>query len=451
MMELSVGRQVINSLRSFVDDAVVIVNRINWHMVRFANNEPTIVNNWVQYSVDLYVAKSRKFLTTTITSIEPREVIDKATGLAKQLDSVPEDPFFMPLTHVGKVGELSGAYDGRVEGGLDILTDKLYGAIQASLAEGSERNAGALTFGVVSRYYVDSTDLELEGRYSFIALTIRAFSGDVSATSTAISRSIDNFKAEEAGREAGRMVSMGKGLPVEGIEPGRYNTLLSPLVSGHLYGLVVSMWFNAYSILIGLSGIIKEDVGKEVANESLSLMDMSSEGTLLGSEAFDYEGNPTRNVEIINKGVLKSLLHNNRTAVKFGVESTGNATDLDGMVRPGPRHVAISTGSMPNDLEDLLRDLNNGVFIGNNWYTRFQNVREGMFSTVARDLVLLVRNGKPTARLKGVRIADTFKTLLTKYAGASKGAWQVYWWDMDIPSTAPYVLINELGLSKGPE
>ncbi len=435
-----------------MDEVVVVVNRVDWHMIRFANNEPTIVNNWVQYTVDVYLSRGRRFITTSITSTNPSEVVNRVGEAIKQLNVTPEDPLFTPITHVGKpTMELPGSYDKRIEDALDPLIDKLNNAIQASISEGAERNAGALTYGVLSRYYLDHTGLELEGKYSFVTLTIRAFAGDSTATSTAVSRDLDGFRAEDAGREAGRLASLGKGLPVEDIEPGRYKVLLGPLVSGHLYGLVVSLWFNAHSVLVGMSGISREDLGKQVASGNLSISDLSHEGTALNSESFDYEGNPTRNLEIISRGVLKALLHNNRTAAKFGTETTGNATDLGGVVRPGPRHVLINPGSMPSDLDGLLGELDNGVFISNNWYTRFQNIRDGLFSTVARDQVLLVRGGRPTARLRGVRIADTFRTLLSGYVDSSKRAWQVYWWDMDVPSTAPYVLIENLGLTKGPE
>jgi PmbA protein len=180
-------------------------------------------------------------------------------------------------------------------------------------------------------------------------------------------------------------------------------------------------------------------------------MDMSSEGSLRGSEPFDYEGNPTLNLPLIEDGYLRNFLHNNRTGARFNVQSTGNAVGVGGWVFPGPRHVSIRPGSMGRDTEALFSELGNGVFILNNWYTRYQNIKEGLFSTVGRDAVLLVKSGKPVARLRGVRITDTFQKLLRNYVDSSREAQQVYWWDMPIPGSSPYVMLRGLRLSKGPE
>ncbi|WP_243671142.1 metallopeptidase TldD-related protein [Vulcanisaeta sp. JCM 16161] len=90
------------------------------------------------------------------------------------------------------------------------------------------------------------------------------------------------------------------------------------------------------------------------------------------------------------------------------------------MVEPRPRHVAISTGRLPNDVEAIAAELGNGIVITNNWYTRFQNIKEGVFSTVVRDVALLVRNGRLSARVRGLRIADSFRTLLRNFVDSSR-------------------------------
>ncbi|WP_243665391.1 metallopeptidase TldD-related protein [Vulcanisaeta sp. JCM 16159] len=149
-------------------------------------------------------------------------------------------------------------------------------------------------------------------------------------------------------------------------------------MSAHLYGLMTAMWFNAYSVITEMSGVSKNDIGNTVASEGLSIMDLSSDPSAFGSESFDYEGNKTMNMEVIRRGTLTGLLHNNRTAAKFNTTSTGHA--VGNWLRPRPRHVAIGTGRLPSDIEAIVTELGNGIIITNNWYTRFQNVKEGVFS-----------------------------------------------------------------------
>ena len=448
MSVLEVLNNAINGVKGLVDECIIIARNVRWSMIRFANNEPTIINNWLTQEVSLYVAKSRRYITASLTSINARDISNELQRMVKRLENLPEDELYTGLTHVGKPSQLPGSYDKNVEVDVGRIVDKLNNAINASLSEGSSRNAGALTFGVEERYYVDTTGLELEDKSSFVTLTIRAFLDDVSATSVSVSRTLSEFKPENAGREAGSLVALAKGLPEERIDNGRYDVLLGPLVAGHLYGLLVSTWFNAYSIITEMSGVTRDDVGKQVASEKLTLEDLSGEGSVVGSEAFDYEGNATTNLTILNGGVLTSILHNNRTAARFGVTSTGHA--VNNWVRPSPRHVRIGAGSLSSDVDTVMRELGSGLLITNNWYTRFQNIKEGLFSTVVRDVALLIRDGRPAARLRGLRIADSFKTLLRNFTDSSKDTRQVYWWDMPIPVSSPsYVLIRGLNITKG--
>ncbi len=412
---------IVQSIKGSVDEGGVIVSRrVRWSMIRFANNEPTIANNWVTHETTIYIAKSRRYLTTSLSTADINVIKNRVQELIKELSNIPEDEFYVPLTHGEKPSQLIGKYDGRVEGEIDRLIDGLNEAIQASLNEGSQRNAGVMTFGVEERYYIDSTGLELEDKASFVTLTIRAFIDDLTATSVSISNTLDGFKPRDAGAEAGRLVRLSKDLPEESVGSGRYNVVLGPLVSAHLYGVMTAMWFNAYSVITEMSGISKNDIGNLIASEGLSIMDLSGDPSAFGSESFDYEGNKTMSVEVIRKGgTLTGLLHNNRTATKFNTISTGHA--VGNWLRPRPRHVAIGTGRLSNDIEAIAAELGgDGIIITNNWYTRFQNVKEGVFSTVVRDVAFLVRNGKLSARVRGLRIADSFRTLLRNFVDSSR-------------------------------
>lgn len=224
---------IVQSIRGgSVDEGGVIVSRrVRWSMIRFANNEPTIANNWVTHETTIYIAKSRRYLTTSLSTADINVIRNRVQELIKELSSIPEDEFYVPLTHGEKPSQLIGKYDGRIEGDIDKLIDGLNEAIQASLNEGSQRNAGAMTFGIEERYYVDSAGLELEDKASFVTLTIRAFINDLTATSVSISNTLDGFKPRTAGTEAGHLVRLARDLPEESMGSGRYNVVLGPLVS----------------------------------------------------------------------------------------------------------------------------------------------------------------------------------------------------------------------------
>jgi PmbA protein len=144
----------------------------------------------------------------------------------------------------------------------------------------------------------------------------------------------------------------------------------------------------------------------------------------------------TRDKPIIEKGVFRGFLHNTKTARLMGAETTGNA----GWIIPSAFNIHIAPGSLK--LDDMLEALGDGVYISNNWYTRFQNYIEGEFSTVSRDAVFLVKSGRPVACLGRIRIADRMPRLLKSIEDLSAERWPIQWWEVRIPTLAPYVLAS---------
>jgi predicted Zn-dependent protease len=67
--------------------------------------------------------------------------------------------------------------------------------------------------------------------------------------------------------------------------------------------------------------ILEGRIGQRVGNEISIVDDPTLEG-LYGSYKFDSEGSEGRRKVIVDKGILKSFMHNLETSSKMGVEST---------------------------------------------------------------------------------------------------------------------------------
>ncbi|MEM4692580.1 MAG: metallopeptidase TldD-related protein, partial [Sulfolobales archaeon] len=153
-------------------------------------------------------------------------------------------------------------------------------------------------------------------------------------------------------------------------------------------------------------------------------------------------GVETYNKPIINRGVLSSILHNTATGKVFRTASTGNA----GWVNPRPWNLVIEPGD--SSLDSMISEVRKGYIILNNWYTRLQNYVEGQFSTVARDLVLEIRNGSIVGYVDRIRIADKFETLLKSIKLISKDTYDITWWEVRTPTRSPYILAENINLTK---
>lgn len=114
------------------------------------------------------------------------------------------------------------------------------------------------------------------------------------------------------------------------------------------------------------------------------------------------------------------------------------------MVYPRPWTLEVSPGKLS---ETSLMD-GNVILFNNNWYTRFQNRAEGQFSTVGRDAVVVIKNGKPVGVAGRVRIADKLGRIISNIQELSKERYAVAWWDAPLPGVYPFALVKDVHLSK---
>ncbi|MEM1615397.1 MAG: TldD/PmbA family protein [Pyrobaculum sp.] len=425
---------ILKILEGKVDEAAVVKTRVDNYMARFANNEITVFKNWTVENTYLYVARGRRVASAGFTG---RPALEEVERLVKSLESLPEDPLYVSLGGPAPVSHSEAGED------FSKLPDLVKRAVDA--AEGVERNAGVVAYTYVSVEYEDTAGRS--GRYAVnrVYMTMRSFSGEFSVTGAAAARRISELKAEELGSRNAQLLSLSRGLPQIRIEPTRADLLLSPLVFGHILGEVAALWTNGAEVLSGSSRYSKEDLGAAVASPALTVVEKAADPASYGFTPFDVEGVPAKAVELYKRGVLSGFIHTRRTANALGAEPTGH--DLFHWVRPYPGHLEIAGGDAPDDLQDLFKELGSGFYIHNNWYTRYQNVKTGQFSTVGRDLALEIKNGRPTAVVKFIRVADTLENLVKNVSALSKTTRQVYWWDMPVPATAPYALVRNVGVT----
>ena len=169
-----------------------------------------------------------------------------------------------------------------------------------------------------------------------------------------------------------------------------------------------------------------------------TLEDDATLPTGFNSVSFDDEGVPTKKTTIIDKGILKTYLHNTSTAKKYKVETTANA----GLISPKPFNVVFDCRK-----GDIF-DVKEGIYITNVWYTRFQNYSSGDFSTIPRDGAFLIKNGEIVQSLKGMRISDNMLDILKNIQCCNKKLWQIKSWEAEIPTFTPEVLVNNVSITK---
>ncbi|MEN2974537.1 MAG: TldD/PmbA family protein [Candidatus Caldarchaeales archaeon] len=420
-------------------DAVIEVYKGLTKMIRFSNNEVTVVKEMVEEKAAVYVAirEKRAILEVNDTS---RPVLKKAIRDVVEMAerSQPSDTY-APLPRGPFRYDPELLKSGKIEGSPEKLVEYIESAINSALSEGAIRVSGTLTYTNGKRMLKTSGGAEATSKSSSISISVRAFaSDDASGHFVSIASDEAMFNPEIAGKKAGEIAKLAVN-PIE-CEPGVYEALLGPMFFADILENVGEA-ASAFYVDAGTS-FLSDNIGKEVASKVLTLVDDPTIPRTVGSEAFDDEGLPTRRNIIIDSGVLKTYLHNSTTAKKFGVESTANA----GLIVPRPFNLVVEGDG--KTLDSLISGIDNGIYVTNNWYLRYQNYRTGDFSTLPRDGMFRVKKGGIEYPIKNLRISDNMLSLLKSIRDVGKERYWITWWEVERPVYSTYAVLDQLTFTK---
>lgn len=168
--------------------------------------------------------------------------------------------------------------------------------------------------------------------------------------------------------------------------------------------------FSGEAVQKGVSKL-KDKIGEVVANSIVTITDNPHLKDGYGSAPFDAEGVPTQCKHLIENGILKTYLHNLKTAKKDNIKTTGNAAKggYKGTMGISTFNLYLEKGNL--SFQELLDKLQNGVLI-----TGFSGLHSGL-NSISGDFSLategfLIENGAITKPLNQVTSAGNFFDLL---------------------------------------
>ncbi len=167
--------------------------------------------------------------------------------------------------------------------------------------------------------------------------------------------------------------------------------------------------FSAENAQKGLS-LLKGKEGSAIANACITLVDSPQHPQLPLHYAFDGEGVPTTEKNVIDRGVLTTLFYDVASANRQGVKPTGNARrSYNTPVRIAPYHFYIKPGEAP--FEMLLGEANNGVVVAEvSGLHAGVNATSGDFSLLAKGFAL--QNGEKGAPIEQMVVSGNFFALI---------------------------------------
>lgn len=168
--------------------------------------------------------------------------------------------------------------------------------------------------------------------------------------------------------------------------------------------------FSSEAAQKGLSKFASSE-GQIVASPIVTLVDDPAHRDNPMPLTFDAEGSPTHCKNVIENGVLNTLLYNMKTAAQAGKKTTGNASKAgyDAPVGIRPFTMYLANGDLTE--EELLKKAGNGVYINSlGGLHAGANPISGDFSLQSAGF--LIENGVKTTAVKSFTVAGNFYDLL---------------------------------------
>jgi len=116
--------------------------------------------------------------------------------------------------------------------------------------------------------------------------------------------------------------------------------------------------FSAQAVQKGLS-LLKDKLNQTVGSKLINIVDDPFMKKSANSRSFDDEGVATKFKYLVEKGVLKTYLHNLVTAKKDGVKSTGNGFGN------GISSVNMKVEAGETNFDEMLKSVKDGIYITN--------------------------------------------------------------------------------------
>jgi len=350
--------------------------------------------------------------TSDLTQEGLNKMVESAVALAKYTS---EDPFagLPDSAELGSLGGDLGLYSRSVE---DMETP--YKIEQARMTEAASLeydprviNSEGGSFGTYLGRRVFANSLGFTGSYRTSSCSISASpvvkDGDSMERDYWYSAARDAGKLEDA-RDVGRKASE---RAVRRLNPRKVPTQKVPVIfdSRNASSLASDLFDAACGTSVyRKASFLVDRMGEMIASELVSLIDDATIPGLFGTSPFDDEGVPSRRTVVIERGRLKSWLHNSYTARKLGEKTTGNASrGLSGNAGVSNGNLFFAPGTQSP--AEIIKGVKRGLYITELMGSGV-NIVTGDYSCGAAGM--WIEDGELAYPVSEITIAGTFQNML---------------------------------------
>jgi len=356
------------------------------------------------------------------TSLRPNLVEDAVKKALENARAKGRDEHFRSLPPPVEAKPLEAPVDESITGLAKEDLLEYYGAMR-DVVEGSGKRValvGGLMRGMDTSFILaNSLGLEYERRRAIFMASAYGLALDevppAEGWDYLITDRLDEFSPEAMGEKVVEEVcSFKRAREVE--LKGDLDVIFRPEALSDMLWLLTEA-VKAENVDRGATPFGRERLGEQVASESLTILDdpRSSENPARGPR--DMEGVPTREVTVIERGMLEAYLTDYYHALKWGVEPTGSCLRMPDRA-PFVDHWFLRLEGPEEHMEELVEEVGRGFLIRDVMGIHQSDFRSGRFSIPASGW--LVEGGEIRKPVRRIMMSGSLPDLLMKADAISK-------------------------------
>ena len=325
----------------------------------------------------------------------------------------PEDAEMSPLASVGTFVTPQGAFVEPTAQAGPQRRAEIAKAIFTQMEVQAQWGAGFVTTG--SSGVTLATSAGLLASYDATDAAINVKANAPTSTGFAEQHARDERQLNGSaigGRAAGKARLGSDPRPVD---VGDWTVILEPAAFGELLSYLAPH-FSAQSYVDG-SSFLSDGLDRAYAGDNVTIRDDYTHPAVLGMP-FDFEGNPTRSVTLIDRGVGRRVVTDAYYAARLGVENTGHALPAPNAYGPQPRTLILEPGAKTR--EEMIAQTKRGLLITRFWYIRPVDQRQTIVTGMTRDGTFLIENGRIVGGVRNMRFNQSILDALRACEPASE-------------------------------
>ncbi|HEX4603515.1 MAG TPA: metallopeptidase TldD-related protein, partial [Candidatus Angelobacter sp.] len=235
-------------------------------------------------------------------------------------------------------------------------------------------------------------------------------------------RNIDAVRLAEIAAQKARDSAQPQEIP-----PGKYTVILEPAAVLDLAGFM--FWDFGGLTVLDQRSFLNNRIGTKLFGENITIVDDVAH-PLQSNAAFDGEGVGRSRVNLVEKGVVRSLVYARGTAEKMRkseykdkvgeIRVTGHGFPLPNEMGEAPTNIVFVTPGGEQTIEQMIAGTERGILITRLWYIREVDPYEKILTGMTRDGTFLVEGGKVRHGLLNFRFNQSLIEMLNNVEAMGK-------------------------------